>query len=90
VDSTDEQVLVSNAYADHDDVKGLLAQIVVMPPESEAFGDACRRLQALVASHVAMEEESLFPGARRLLGPDRLAAVGERLAAVRSPRGKRR
>ena len=90
VDSMDEQVLVSTAYAEHEDVKGLLAQIEVMPPDGEGFAYSCRRLEALVSEHVAMEEEALFPQARKQLGPDRLAAVGERLAGVKPPPGKRR
>lgn len=89
-DSTEAQVLVSDAYADHDDMKNLLAQIEVMSPDSEGFAFSCRRLQALVASHVAREEQALFPQARKVLGPDRMGAVAERMAAVRSPRGAKR
>jgi hemerythrin superfamily protein len=86
-DVEETQVLVSDALADHEDVKSLLAQIEVMPPESEAFSLACRRLEAVVSAHVAEEEKDLFPQARKQLGADRLGALARRMAGAKAPQG---
>ena len=53
--------------------------------EYEALGDALRRLSAMYAHHIVVEDSQLFPLAARVLRPEELVTIGEEMAARRTP-----
>ena len=77
---------ISEAVEDHGLVKGLLAEIEGTDPEAPWFLEKCSALRLAVSEHVEEEESGMFPRARKLLDAKRLAALGERLTAVREAR----
>ena len=77
---------VAEAVEAHGAVKGLLAEIAATSPRAPGFLAKCEALRIVVSGHVEEEEGDTFPRARKLLGSDRLAALGRRMASVRRAR----
>jgi hypothetical protein len=78
--------LVGEAVHEHMDVKTYLAELDAMSAESPSFEPTVLALKEAVAHHVEEEESRMFPLARKLLGPDRLAALGDRMARAKAAR----
>lgn len=70
--------LVTEARAQHQDVKDLIARIEAMPAADEALDEAVAELARCVEQHVKEERDELFPKARASKSLD-LGALGEQL-----------
>jgi hemerythrin superfamily protein len=75
---------VSEALAEHLDVKSLLADIEGTDPSRDAFAVKCLLLIDEVSHHVEEEEREMFPRARSLLGEERLRSLGDRMGNARA------
>jgi hemerythrin superfamily protein len=73
---------IDDAYDDHREVKETILHLLDIGPLDETFAAELEQLQARVQAHVATEERELFPRARQLLGPERLAAMGRDMVAT--------
>jgi hemerythrin superfamily protein len=82
--------LVVEAVHEHMDVKTCLADLEATPPDSPAFLAKVGELEGRVSHHVEEEESEMFPRARKLLGADRLRALGARMAEARAARERAR
>jgi len=69
-------------YADHAQVKVLLGELEVMPPESTDWEPRVRTLRRLVAQHVVDEETGLYPKFRDALSPEQNAWLAARYQAA--------
>jgi hemerythrin superfamily protein len=74
------QELVDEAVEEHHLVKVTLAELASLPPSDQAFDAKVTVLIENVRHHVQEEEEEMLPQAQELLGQDRLAQLGERMA----------
>jgi Hemerythrin HHE cation binding domain len=73
--------LVAQAVAEHDEMKGLIAQLERSDPPDVEVLDDLRSLQLLVQQHVAVEEGEVFPAFRARAGAaemDRLTREADR------------
>jgi iron-sulfur cluster repair protein YtfE (RIC family) len=73
---------LDDAYDDHREVKETILHLLDIGPLDETFPAELEQLQARVQAHVATEERELFPFARAVLGPQRLAAMGRDMVAT--------
>jgi hemerythrin-like domain-containing protein len=76
----DGQELVDEAVEEHHLVKVTLGELASLPPSDEAFDAKVTVLIENVRHHVEEEEEEMLPQAEELLGADRLAELGQRMA----------
>jgi hemerythrin-like domain-containing protein len=74
------QELVDEAVEEHHLVKVTLGELASLPPSDEAFDAKVTVLIENVRHHVEEEEEEMLPQAEELLGVDRLAELGQRMA----------
>jgi len=74
------QELVDEAVEEHHLVKVTLGELASLPPSDEAFDAKVTVLIENVRHHVEEEEEEMLPQAEELLGADRLAELGQRMA----------
>jgi hemerythrin-like domain-containing protein len=76
----------------HDDVDRLysdwLSSGALDPSQQQALLEKTRRLRALYAGHIHIEESAVFPAAARLLDRDALTAIGSEFRARRVARPK--
>jgi len=72
--------LVLESYEEHAVVRLVLGTLPEVDPEDERFEAKMTVLQELIEHHVEEEEKEMFKLARRL-DDERLAEVGERMAA---------
>ena len=70
---------VLESLEEHHVVKWTLTELEKMKPEDERYDAKFKVLMESVRHHVEEEQEELFPKARRLLGPEMLEQLGERL-----------
>lgn len=75
--------ITNEAYAEHDQVKKLLAEIEALPVDSEEWTAKMTVLMEDVEHHVGEEEEEIFPKAEKLLPADELETLGDQMAAAR-------
>lgn len=80
VKEEDEQ-LFFEAAEEHQLVKVILPELERTEPGSIQFGARGKVLKDLIEHHAEEEEGEMFPRARKLLGKERLLALGEALAA---------
>jgi hypothetical protein len=74
--------LVGRFLPEHEEMRGLIAQLRAIDPASEQFDATFMELMRAVIHHVADEETAMLPHAESLLGP-RLKALGARMARRR-------
>jgi hemerythrin superfamily protein len=72
---------VGEAYEEHHLAEIVMCQLTDLQPGSEEFSVKLALLKDLVAKHIEVEERVLFELALRVLGPDRLRALGAQVAA---------
>lgn len=77
----DNEVL-RKSTPEHDEMRGLIAQLRHMDPGEAAFDDTFFQLMRVVMHHAADEETQLLPAAERLL-PDQLSEMGARMTKRR-------
>src|SRR3954469_7952476 len=71
--------LVLESLEEHHIVKWTLSELEKMKPEDERYDAKFKVLMESVRHHVEEEEDELFPKARRLLGAEMMAELGERM-----------
>lgn len=77
----EEAKLFFEAAEEHALVKEMLAKLEEGDPKSEIYAAQCKVLKDLIEHHAEEEEDEMFPKARKLLGKERLAQLGEELQA---------
>lgn len=82
VPDTDDHVLES--VEEHHVVAWLLSEVAKLDPADETFDAKVTVLIENVEHHVEEEEHEWFPQVRKALGRNRLAALGERMAAAKA------
>jgi hemerythrin superfamily protein len=70
---------VLESLEEHHVVKWTLTELEKMKPEDERYDAKFKVLMESVRHHVEEEEDELFPKARRLLGAEMMAELGERM-----------
>jgi hemerythrin-like domain-containing protein len=70
---------VLESLEEHHVVKWTLTELEKMKPEDERYDAKFKVLMESVRHHVEEEQEELFPKARRLLGAEMIAELGERM-----------
>ena len=68
-------------YADHAQIKVLLAELDVLPKDHPAWPARVQTLRGIVQRHVQEEESTLYPSFRAALSPDQNALVTARYRA---------
>lgn len=82
VPDTDDHVLES--VEEHHVVAWLLSEVAKLDPSDETFDAKVTVLIENVEHHVEEEEQDWFPEVRKALGRNRLAELGERMAAAKA------
>jgi hypothetical protein len=72
--------LVAEAYEEHHVMKILLDELKELPPSEESFDAKMTVLIENTRHHVEEEEEEMLPQSEEILGKQRLAELGERMA----------
>jgi hemerythrin superfamily protein len=62
--------LVRRLEADHERIDQILMELSELPPSSPSWTERFRELQRTVQEHIDVEENQVFPRARRILSPD--------------------
>ena len=75
--------LVDESLEEHAVVKTLLRELSSLSAEDEEFDAKMTVLQENVEHHIKDEEEKLFPKAEKLLGSDKLGALGVKMADLK-------
>lgn len=78
----DLEHMVYEAIEEHDLVDTVIAELEPDQLDLPVLKAKLKVLQELVLHHVEKEEQQLFPLARKLLGEDRLAELGEAIRAL--------
>jgi len=73
--------LIHDAYREHRTVDALIVKLTTAPPDK--FAAYLGELKQEIAHHVDEEENDLFPQAERLLGQEKLEAMGYQLEQVK-------
>ncbi|RPH42752.1 MAG: hemerythrin domain-containing protein [Burkholderiales bacterium] len=68
-------------YADHAQIKVLLAELDVLPKDHPAWPARVENLRAIVLRHMQEEESKIYPSFRAALSPDQNALVTARYRA---------
>ncbi|MFC8452618.1 hemerythrin domain-containing protein [Kitasatospora sp. NPDC057223] len=79
----DGGALVFTSLADHLAIGQYVTDLQGLAPADPAFGPLVDGLTAAVRTHLAEEDERLFPAVREALAPALLGALGERLREAR-------
>jgi hemerythrin-like domain-containing protein len=74
---------ILESLEEHHIVKWTLSELERLDPGDERFDAKVKVLMESVRHHVEEEQDELFPKARRLLGEELLAELGERMAAAK-------
>ena len=82
VPETDDHVLES--VEEHHVVAWLMSEVAKLDPADETFDAKVTVLIENVEHHVEEEEQEFFPEVRKALGRNRLAELGERMAAAKA------
>ena len=72
---------VREAYAEHQQMRNLIAQLARITPGDKTWEMKVKVLREDVEHHVKEEEGEMFPDARKFLGEKRLVALGAELQA---------
>lgn len=76
----DDRKLFFEAVEEHGLVDVVLPALEATDPGDEEFGARAKVLKDLIEHHAEEEEEEMFPKAKKLMGKERLAELGEELA----------
>lgn len=74
--------LLRVAAEEHLSVKRIGADLLSLDPDGSTFDAKLAVLRRQLLDHVSQEELRIFPVARNLLGPGKLAALGTRMEAL--------
>lgn len=79
--TAEDAKLFFEATEEHGLVDVVLPALEETDPASEPFGAKAKVLKDLIEHHAEEEETEMFPRAKKLLGKERLAELGDALAA---------
>ena len=82
-EKADDRKLYFEALEEHHVVDTVLPELKETGLASELFAAKAKVLKDLVEHHAKEEETEMFPRARKLLGRDKLAGLGEELAQAK-------
>ena len=83
VKEADTENLLEEAVEEHFAMKQLIAELIDMGAEAEAFDGKLQALKTAVLHHVKDEEEpQLFPKVRQMMDEDTLEALGEEMTEL--------
>lgn len=74
---------LQHAYAEHAEVKELIAELRRLSPDDESFEEMMEALMAGVREHVAEEETEIMPSAEQALGREMLDHIGKEAEQLR-------
>ncbi len=80
-ETKEETKLFFEATEEHGLVDIVLQALEETNPSADEFGAKAKVLKDLIEHHVEEEEKEMFPAAKKLLGRERLAELGEELKA---------
>jgi hypothetical protein len=83
-DDDDAKDEVLEAYVEHGSVKELIAKIQKLEPDDESYKAILQVMSEQVEHHVEEEEHEMFDQAHELLGDERLAELGRRIAEAKA------
>ena len=72
------RALVVRLEAEHERIEQLMMELAEMPPTAPAWSELVRELQRAVQEHVDVEENQVFPRARRVLSPEQIEEIDRR------------
>lgn len=84
VGKAEERELYFEAVEEHHVVDLVLAELRQCDPGTETYSAKAKVLQELINHHAEEEEKEMFPLARKHLGKDELADLGQAMAARKS------
>jgi len=84
---SDERDAVLEAYEEHAAAKGVMQSLAQTDPKDETYKAKITVLSELIDHHVKEEEGHFFPEARKLLGADRVAELGDEIATAKEEEG---
>ncbi len=76
-----DELLIVEAYAEHLGMKALLKTVKAMP-EGRIREGTLKALMEAVKHHVKEEEEEMLPQAQKVLGEEKLEALGKKMAPM--------
>ena len=85
-DDADFEELVSDAFQEHEEIRGALADLERCPTDDEEFPDLVHALGDIVQHHLRDEEEELLPRVDAAFGHAALAELGARMLLRTEPR----
>lgn len=71
--------LTQEAIEEHANIKGMLAKLEDLDVEDETFDAKLKVLEELVSHHVEGEEKELFPKCEKVLGREKMLALGREM-----------
>ena len=74
---------VLEGYEEHHVADVLLDELLDVPPDTDVWKAKVKVLKENVEHHIKDEEEKLFPKAEKLLGPEKLGALGVKMADLK-------
>jgi hemerythrin-like domain-containing protein len=77
-----DEAWTNQASEEHELMRRLLRRLEHMPPADDAFRPQAAMLENLVQTHIAKEEEALFPRVREETSDERLLTLGRDLRAM--------
>ena len=78
---------VHDSLAEHQHIDQLLQELLAGDPDEPGFDGKLAALVGEIRHHVEEEEEELLPQSEKILGKERLARLGEELAARKQQLG---
>jgi hemerythrin superfamily protein len=78
---------VRHSYREHQEVKGMLAELRAGDPSGAEWMSTLLQLKESVQHHVKEEEGELFPKSREVLGQGKLADIGTKIQALKDSQG---
>lgn len=75
---------IKDALEEHDEAKGMLAEIAGMDKTSEAFVEKIGALKEALEHHISDEEDEMFPQAKSAMDDAAAEAMGKRYQDMKS------
>ena len=76
--------IMDDSVAEHEMVKQMLAQMNELAPSSEEFQDLLAQMKTALETHIAKEEEDIFPESIEVLGRGAIETLGDEIEDLKS------
>ena len=77
-----DEEIIRESLEEHLEVKRMLAELLNLDPDDDAFEGKVQEMKEAVEYHVMEEEEELFPEVRRNLDADRRTELGDEMESM--------